>query len=82
MVSERLEDEAQVCNPPWDLLGRLQLLHDLKCDQEEDEEAEEDPEPDWLAPVYCFQLPARRQIFQTISRQKKCVRVRQGGKRP
>lgn len=54
VVSERLEDEVQVCNPAGDLPGRLQLLRELKCDQEEDEEAEEDPEPTWLAPVYCI----------------------------
>lgn len=65
-VSERLEDKVQVCNPAWDLPGRLQLLHDLKRDQEEDEEAEEDPETTWLAPVYCFQLPARKWTVQTI----------------
>lgn len=58
----------QVCNPALDLPGRLQLLHDLKSDQEEDEEAEDDPVPTWLAPVYCFQLPAKKQTFQTISR--------------
>lgn len=68
MVSKRLEDKVQVCNPAWDLLGRLELLHDLKHEQEEDEEAEEDPEPTWLAPVYCFQLPTRKQTFRTISR--------------
>lgn len=66
MGSERLE--AEVCSPAGDLPGRLQLLHDLKRDQEEDEEAEEDPEPTWLAPVYCIQLPTRKKTSQTISK--------------
>lgn len=62
VASERLEDKVQVHNSAQDLPRRLQLLHNLKCDQEEDEEAEGDPEPTWLAPVDCTQLPARKQI--------------------
>lgn len=72
VVSGRLEDEVQVCSLACDLPGRLQLLRNLKHDQEEDEEAEEDPESTWLAPVYCFQLPARRQTLQASRRKGKC----------
>lgn len=81
VASRRLEDEVQVYNPAQDLPRRLQLLHNLKCDQEEDEEAEEDPEPTGLAPVDCTQLPARKQIFETIRGEKKAgpvMCVRQG----
>lgn len=85
VASERLEDELQVYNSAQDLPRRLQLLHNLKCDQEEDEEAEGDPEATWLAPVDCAQLPARKQTFETIRGEKKpspLVCVRQAGKAP
>lgn len=85
VASKRLEDEVQVSNSAQDLPRRLQLLHNLKCDQEEDEEAEGDPEPTWWVPVDCAQLPAREQTFETIHEEKKpspVLCVGQAGKEP
>lgn len=73
----------QVCPSIWDIPGRLQLLHNLKRDHEEDEEAEGDPEPTWLAPVYRLQVPAGKQTFQTthcITWRKKYIRHKAEGK--
>lgn len=79
VTSRRLGNEMQFYNPAQDLPRRLQLLHNLKCHQEEDEEAEGDPEPTGLAPVDCAELPARKETFETIRGEKKprpvmCVR--------
>lgn len=75
----------QVYKSAQDLPGRLQLLHNLQYDQEEDEEAEGDPEPTWLAPVDCTQLPAGKQKSETMHGEKKpspVMCVRQAGKVP
>lgn len=77
VASKRLEKEVQVYNSAQDLPRRLQLLHNLKRDQEEDEEAEGDPEPTWLAPVDCTQLPARKQTFEPVCGEEK---LRPGGR--